>query len=131
MRRKSSSTGIFLRLCFSPLTCRLSIGGITMTKLSGKKPQRPFSSPSHQPSSSVSFTWRLKSHISRVLWDVRLLYKRLVKGQARHCCLIIIFLRYFKKQFPMMQCGVELQCFIDQSVSLQLLNYSPTILVMD
>lgn len=47
----------------SSLTCRLVIGGINMTKLSGKKPQRPFSSPSHQPSSSVSFTWRLNAPI--------------------------------------------------------------------
>lgn len=61
--RSCRPTTIFLRLCVSPLTCRPSIGGITMTKLSGKKPQHPFSSPSHQPSSSVSFRWRLKSHI--------------------------------------------------------------------
>lgn len=43
------------------LTSRFSIGGITMTKLSGKKPQRPFISPCHQPSSSVSFTNRSES----------------------------------------------------------------------
>lgn len=49
---------------FTGLTCRMSFGGITMTKLSGKKPQRPFSSPSHQPSSSVSFTVRINSHNS-------------------------------------------------------------------
>lgn len=58
-----SHKGYSWDFCFSQLTCRLSIGGITMTKLSGKRPQRPFSSPSHQPSSSASFRWRLKSHI--------------------------------------------------------------------
>lgn len=60
-----------LRLSFSQLTCKLSIGGITMTKLSGKKPQRPFSCPSHQPSSAVSFRRRLKSHFKEAETSVR------------------------------------------------------------
>lgn len=92
-----------MRLCFSPLTCRLSIGGITMTKLSGKKPQRPFSSPSHQPSSSVSFTWRLKGHIrssntASVLWDVKLLrgYQTVKQNMA---ALLSIYHRRYLRSF--------------------------------
>lgn len=86
---------------FSPPTCRMSFDGITMTKLSGKKPRRPFSSPSHQPSSSVSWTARLNRHISRqVLWDVQIMHRRLTDGQercVRHAYFIFCFsfFRYF------------------------------------
>lgn len=86
MRKLQSSKGVF-EIVSSPLTCRLSTGGITMTKLSGNKPQRPFSSPSHQPSSSVSYRCRLERHIRKlnhggVLWDVKLL-QRLPNGQRK------------------------------------------------
>lgn len=53
---------------FPLLTCRTSFDGSNMTKLSGKKPRRPFSSPSHQPSSSVSLTVRLKLSQWQCLW---------------------------------------------------------------
>lgn len=49
------------------LTCMLSVGGITMTKLSGKQPQCPFSSPSHQPSSSVSYRCTLGTSESPIV----------------------------------------------------------------
>lgn len=51
---KEESQEIVKKEFFPQLTCRMSFDGITMTKLSGKRPRRPFSSPSHQPSSSVS-----------------------------------------------------------------------------
>ena len=79
-----------------------SLGGINMTKLSGKNPWRPSSFPSHQPSSSVSFR-RLKCKItvSSARWDTWLHFQiGWHRGQHKHFTCFdlqsVIFVRCLK-----------------------------------